>query len=73
MPATKMASASDVSVMVVAPPFRCPRGLLNLPRRAHRPHRRCSLEMGPMLAAAVWGNEYSQYWQAQFDALAGWL
>lgn len=34
---------------------------------------RCSLELGPMFAAALWINEYSQYWQAQFDALAGWV
>lgn len=34
---------------------------------------RCSLELGPMLAAAVWINEYSQYWQTQFDTLAGWV
>jgi len=34
---------------------------------------RCRLEVGPMFAAAVWINEYSRYWQAQFDALAGWL
>jgi hypothetical protein len=26
-----------------------------------------------MFAAAVWINEYSQYWQAQFDTLARWL
>ena len=34
---------------------------------------RCSLELGPMFAAAVWINEYSQYWQAQFDALTDWV
>ncbi|MBI2156374.1 MAG: helix-turn-helix transcriptional regulator [Candidatus Rokubacteria bacterium] len=34
---------------------------------------RCSLEVGPMFAAAVWMNEYSRYWQAQFDTLARWL
>ena len=34
---------------------------------------RCSLELGPMFAAAVWINDYSQYWQSQFDALAGWV
>jgi len=34
---------------------------------------RCSLEVGPMFAAAAWINDYSQYWQAQFDALAGWV
>ena len=34
---------------------------------------RCRLEIGAMFAAAVWINEYSRYWQAQFDALAGWL
>ena len=34
---------------------------------------RCRLEVGPMFAAAVWINEYSRYWQTQFDTLAGWL
>ena len=34
---------------------------------------RCSLEVGAMFAASVWINEYSQYWQAQFDALASWV
>ena len=34
---------------------------------------RCSLEVGPVFAAAVWLNRYSKYWQAQFDTLAGWL
>jgi DNA-binding transcriptional ArsR family regulator len=34
---------------------------------------RCSLEVGAMFAAAVWINEYSRYWQAQFDKLAEWL
>src|SRR3984957_20375344 len=31
---------------------------------------RCSLETGPILAAAVWITRYSKYWQAQFDLLA---
>lgn len=34
---------------------------------------RCSISVGPIFAAAVWINRYSKYWQAQFDALAGWL
>ena len=34
---------------------------------------RCRLEVGAMFAAAVWINDYSRYWQAQFEALAGWL
>ena len=34
---------------------------------------RCSLVAGPTLQAAVWINRYSKYWQAQFDALKGWL
>lgn len=34
---------------------------------------RCSLEVGPLFAAAAWINEYSQYWQAQFDALTDWV
>ncbi|MBL8671316.1 MAG: winged helix-turn-helix transcriptional regulator [Alphaproteobacteria bacterium] len=34
---------------------------------------RCSLDVGPMLAAAVWINRYAKYWQAQFDTLAAFL
>lgn len=34
---------------------------------------RCRLEVGPMFAAAAWINEYSQYWQAQFDVLTDWV
>jgi DNA-binding transcriptional ArsR family regulator len=34
---------------------------------------RCRLEVGPVFAAAVWINEYSRYWQHQFDTLAGWV
>ncbi len=34
---------------------------------------RCSLEIGSMFAAAVWINEYSRYWQAQFDTLTRWV
>ncbi len=33
----------------------------------------CSLDIGPMFAAAVWVNRYSHYWQAQFDTLAASL
>jgi DNA-binding transcriptional ArsR family regulator len=31
---------------------------------------RCSLDVGPIFAAAVWINRYSKYWQQQFDMLA---
>jgi len=31
---------------------------------------RCSLETGPIFAAAEWINHYSKYWQGQFDLLA---
>ncbi len=34
---------------------------------------RCSLDVGPIYAAAVWLNRYSKYWQAQFDTLKLWL
>src|SRR5882757_3390402 len=42
---------------------------LVLQRRSGRISR-CSLETGPIFAAAVWINRYSKYWQAQFDLLA---
>jgi DNA-binding transcriptional ArsR family regulator len=34
---------------------------------------RCHLDVGPVFAAAVWINEYSRYWQQQFDTLTRWL
>lgn len=34
---------------------------------------RCSLDAGPVYAAAVWINRYSKYWQHQFDTLAAAL
>jgi len=34
---------------------------------------RCRLDAGPIYATAVWINQYSRYWQAQFDTIAAWL
>ena len=34
---------------------------------------RCRLDAGPIYRAAVWINQYSKYWQSQFDTLAAWL
>jgi DNA-binding transcriptional ArsR family regulator len=34
---------------------------------------RCSLDVGPIVAAAVWINRYSKYWQEQFGLLAAAL
>jgi len=34
---------------------------------------RCRLDAGPIYATAVWINQYSQYWQAQFETIAAWL
>src|SRR5271165_2000446 len=34
---------------------------------------RCRLDAGPIYLAAVWINQYSKYWQSQFDTLAAWL
>jgi DNA-binding transcriptional ArsR family regulator len=34
---------------------------------------RCSLDVGPIYAAAVWMNRYSKYWQEQFGMLAAAL
>jgi len=34
---------------------------------------RCSLDAGPVYAAAVWINRYSKYWEHQFDTLAAAL
>ena len=34
---------------------------------------RCRLDTGPIYQAAVWINQYSKYWQSQFETLAAWL
>jgi DNA-binding transcriptional ArsR family regulator len=34
---------------------------------------RCRLDAGPIYQAALWVNQYSKYWQSQFDTLAAWL
>jgi DNA-binding transcriptional ArsR family regulator len=34
---------------------------------------RCSLDVGPLLDAAVWLNRYTKYWQEQFDLLSATL
>jgi DNA-binding transcriptional ArsR family regulator len=34
---------------------------------------RCSLSAGPLYDAAVWLNQYTRYWQQQFDVLASTL
>ena len=34
---------------------------------------RCRLDAGPIYPAALWVNQYSKYWQSQFDTLAAWL
>src|SRR3984893_6472886 len=33
----------------------------------------CSLDVGPLLDAAVWLNRYTKYWQEQFDLLSATL
>ncbi len=34
---------------------------------------RCQLQAGPIYVAAVWINQYSKYWDTQFDVLAAAL
>ncbi len=34
---------------------------------------RCSLDVGPLLDAALWLNRYTKYWQEQFDVLSATL
>jgi DNA-binding transcriptional ArsR family regulator len=34
---------------------------------------RCSLDVGPLLDAALWLNRYTKDWQAQFDVLSATL
>lgn len=34
---------------------------------------RCTLDAGPIFAAALWMNRYTKYWQTQFEVLAASL
>ncbi len=34
---------------------------------------RCRLDVGPISEAAAWVNQYSKYWQNQFDTLVAFL
>jgi DNA-binding transcriptional ArsR family regulator len=34
---------------------------------------RCSLDVGPLLDAALWLNRYTKYWQEQFEVLSATL
>ena len=60
-PITLQAVSRHIQVLVRA-------GLLRQERTGRI--SRCSLEAGSIADAAVWLNQYSKYWQAQFDELA---
>ena len=34
---------------------------------------RCTIDVSPVFKAAVWINNHTRYWQAQFDLLAAWV
>jgi DNA-binding transcriptional ArsR family regulator len=67
---SELAAPFAISLQAVSRPIHvlANAGLVSQ-RRSGRVSR-CSLETGPILAAAVWINHYSRYWQGQFDLLA---
>ncbi len=70
---SELADPFDISVQAVSRHIQVlVRAGLVLQERTGRISR-CRLEVGPIYTAAVWINQYSEYWQAQFDALADWL
>ena len=70
---SELAAPFDISLQAVSRHIQVlVRAGLVLQERSGRISR-CSIEVAPIFAAAVWINRYSKYWQAQFDTLAGWL
>jgi DNA-binding transcriptional ArsR family regulator len=67
---SELAAPFDISLQAVSRHIQVlvRAGLLNQERSGRI--SRCSLIAGPILAAAVWINRYSKYWQEQFDMLA---
>ena len=70
---SELASPFDISLQAVSRHIQVlvRAGLVS----QHRTGRisRCRLDAGPIYGAAVWINQYSRYWQSQFDTLAAWL
>ncbi len=70
---TELAAPFDISLQAVSKHIQVlvRAGLVSQERSGRI--SRCSIEVAPIFEAAVWMNRYSHYWQAQFDALVGWL
>ena len=70
---SELAAPFDVSLQAVSRHIQVlvQAGLINQERTGRI--SRCRLEIGPIVAAAVWINRYTKYWQAQFDTLAAFL
>src|ERR1700730_16557736 len=70
---SELATPFNISLQAVSPhiPVLGRAGLMQQHRTGRI--RRCSIDVAPIYAAAVWINRYSKYWQAQFDTLAGWI
>ena len=70
---TEIAAPFDVSIQAVSKHVKVlvRAGLVNQTRDGRV--AQCQLDAGPIYAAAVWLNQYSSYWQTQFDSLAAWL
>lgn len=70
---TELAAPFDISLQAVSKHIQVlVRAGLVSQKRSGRISR-CSIEVAPIFEAAVWMNRYSHYWQAQFEALVGWL
>jgi len=70
---SELAEPFDISLQAVSRHIQVlvRAGLVSQTRSGRISH--CRLDAGPIYTTAVWINQYSQYWQAQFDTIAAWL
>src|SRR6516162_4099046 len=70
---TELAAPFDISLQAVSRHIQVlvKAGLVKQERTGRI--SRCRLDAGPIYQAAVWINQYSKYWQEQFDMLAAVL
>ncbi|MGI9333536.1 MAG: ArsR/SmtB family transcription factor [Gammaproteobacteria bacterium] len=67
---SELAAPFDISLQAVSKHIQVlvRAGLVNQARSGRI--AKCSLDVGPVFEAALWLNRYTEYWQAQFEALA---
>ncbi len=73
IPVTALAEPFEMSLPAVSKHLRVLERAGLLVQEKDGRIRRCQLVAEPLQGAALWIEQYSRFWQAQFEALAGYL